>query len=100
AAPAISAFTLKSWGRAAALSRHKAAPTKTAQGYQQIDPCQDCSTRSPVLKNPDFLYLSPSPPRPAPSLPQRQAHPAGAQLHTNPNIMSNIVSTDGKRVCR
>ncbi|AZL70803.1 hypothetical protein EJA05_25065 [Pseudomonas oryziphila] len=34
AAPATSAFTLKSWGRFAALSRHKAAPTKGAQGLK------------------------------------------------------------------
>ncbi|MCO7537114.1 hypothetical protein NJH24_20310, partial [Pseudomonas asiatica] len=30
AAPAISALMLKSWGRCAPLSRHKAAPTKSA----------------------------------------------------------------------
>ncbi|AXQ49214.1 hypothetical protein CQW31_13825 [Pseudomonas sp. 382] len=33
AAPAISAALLKSWGRFAALSRRKAAPTKSAQSY-------------------------------------------------------------------
>ncbi len=51
AAPAISAAKLKTWGRFAALSRHKAAPTKVASavGYACFPTLDLIAPESPLL---------------------------------------------------
>ncbi len=51
AAPTICTLALKSWGRSAALSRHKAAPTVTGHGKRNVQRAESDQLRSRTQNN-------------------------------------------------